>query len=160
MARDPETLTLCAMPRNPMWTDEDTLVTADDAALRTSIEWRHRSIDVDEAAIANLQRAVAFHECAIRLMTRELGLRSIERRRDRWMGEKLDMCVELLLAYMETMRLMPATAVFRYKHSARIERTYDGVPRPLTIRRDGQVVGHDLNLCTSDVRTWHVLFLN
>ncbi len=144
----------------PMWTDADTLATTDDAALRLNIEWRHRSIEEDEGAIDNLKRAIAFHEHAIRIMARELGLRGIERRRNQWTGTKLGMCVTLLQSYLEVMRLLPATAVRILRHKAEIERTYDGVVRMLTIRQDGQVVGHDLNLCTSDPRTWNVLFLN
>lgn len=144
----------------PMWTDDDTLVTADEAVLRTNIEWRHRSIEEDETAMENLKRAIAFHEHAVRIMARELGLRGIERRRDQWTGTRMGMCVELLQTYLEVMRLLPATAVRLLRHKAEIERTYDGVTRMLTIRQDGQVVGHDLNLCTSDPRTWHVLFLN
>lgn len=162
MAKDDRALVLGlhAVPHNAMWSDDDTLVTADDAALRTTIEWRHRLIDSDLQAIANLRYAMGIHQRAIRIMTRELGLRAIVRRRDQWMGGKLGMCVELLHDYMAAMRLLPATATRVHAHVAHIERTYDGVPRTLTIRRDGQVVGHDLNLVTSDVRTWYVLFLN
>ena len=144
----------------PMWTDDDTLLTSDDAALQRHVEWRHRSIDENEAAIDNLQCAIAFHKHAIRIMARELGMRGIEKRRNQWTGTRLGMCVELLCSYLEIARLLPATATRVYRHKAEIERTYDGVTRLLTIRQDGQVVGHDLNLCTSDPRTWHVLFLN
>lgn len=151
----------------PMWTDEDTLATADDNTLRLHVEYRHRSIDNDEEATAKLRQAIAKHEESIathknviRIVVHELNMRNLERRRSAWMGTKLGMCVVLLQSYMEVMRLLPATAVRLHRHKAEIERDYDGVMRLLTIRQDGQVVGHNLNLCTSDPRTWNCLFLN